>query len=367
MPYTLYGRYYVQGLDTSPIVSGRPDLFQNILNTLSIDSLTELTSLYNISDTVRGINPNNQRIIVIVDNRTTAWLMGSPGYEYASTFSSYPGLTYLQTSSFSKSVYNESSNYLAFELTLPQLTTRSGPVVSVQYSNSSLRNIATTMTYYALNNANYTLTLSGSDQYIVEGIPINWLFESIDSPEVLTFNITQLNDGSFLKIENAVPNNTVVIRWASNAQLDDVAWKFVQWQNGWQAGPYSSSKTGLLQFAPVEGMLRLSLNAGLAGGYSSVLITNLSLPLNNVTDLFLSVNGTQNTELALAVNLANGSRVFLFNSTSPTFFSISPNFQNIEQPWTLGNNTSISGIQIFIMSTDGSPCESFIKCFWAVQ
>ena len=367
IPYTLRGRYFVNGLNTLSMVSGRTNLFRSILYSLSVDSLTELVSLFDMSDGITGISSADRRIIVVINNRTTAWLMGLAGYEYASSFYSFPGLAYLQTSSFSTSLYNASSSYIVYELTVPALVTTNGLDVSVQYGNSSVRNVTTIMTYYDLKNANYTLTLKGSDQYLIEGIPVTWLLDSVNAPEVLTLKITQLKDGSLLKIEKAIPSHTIVIHWMSNAILGDVVWKFVQWQDGWQNGPYSSSKAGRLQFASIEGMLGLNLSAGVKGGYSSVFRTGLSLPLNDVTHLFFGVIGTKNTQLAVAVDLTDGRRVFLFNSTGPTFFSIQPNFQIFEHKLKLENNVSISGIQIFILSDDGSSCESYIKYFLATQ
>lgn len=368
MSYTLRGRYFVNGLNTLSMVSGRPDLFRSILSSLSVDSLTELVSLFDSSDGITGMNSANRRIIAVVNDRTTAWLMGDAGYEYASSFYSFPGLVYLQTSGFSKSLYNASSNYQVYGLTVPALVTTNGPEVSVQYNNSSVRNVTTFMAYYDVKNANYTLTLSGSDQYSIEGIPITWLLDSIDAPEVLALKITQLKNGSLLKIEKAIPSNTIAIHWISYSTLGDIVWKFVQWQDGWQTGPYSSSTAGRLQLASIGGMLKLNLSAGVRDGYSSVVKTDLSLPLNTVTHLFFGVNGTKNTRLAVAVDLTDERRVFLFNNTSPTFFSVQPSFQIIEDDQLeFGNDVLISGIQIFILSADGSPCESYIKCFLATQ
>ena len=366
IPYTLKGRYLANGLTSLSMISGRSDLFRKVLSSLDAKSLIELINLFDVSDSIRGVNSLNRRIITIVNNRTVAWLAGSAGYEYASSFQTFPGLVYLSRSSFSRSLYNASSTYLAYELSVPTLTTTKGPQLSVQFSNSSVHFVTTTMTYYDFVSPDYALSLSGSEQYMVEGIPLSWLLESIEAPKSATLNITQSSGGRILRIEKVIPDHQLEVHWKSYGALGNPLWKFVEWQDGWQAGPYSSPGTGVCRFSAVGGMLKLNLSAGVANGYSSVLWTRLSLPVNEGTSFFLRVNGTENAKLAVAVDLTDYRRVFLFNST-PTFFQLQPEFQTIQDLPKLGDDLRIEGIQIFILSTDGLPCESFIKYLFTAE
>jgi hypothetical protein len=366
MPYTLRGRYFVQGLDTLSIVSGRSDLFKNILLSFDSSSLAELRNLFTSSDNFRGLNVPNRKIVAVFNNRTTAWLAGLSGYEYSSSFYQTQSLDLFERSFFSKSLYNSSSTYLMYEITTPVLTTKNGPELNVQYGNSSIRSLQTTMTYFVPTNPNFTLSISGSNHYTIDGIPKQWLLDSIVTTGSSKIGVTQSNDGSLIMVNNSTPDNNISLQW-SFLPSGNVSWKIVNWQSGWQQGPYSNPKAGTLQFSDVNGMLEMNVGIGIKDGYSSILRTDFSLPLNQNTRLQVDVNGTRNTKLAIAIDLIDGQRVFLFNNTLVPFFPVIPQFRIFEYSWTFSSASQITGIQIFILSTDGAPCQSFIKYFIAVE
>ncbi len=368
MPYTLNGRFYTEGLQTLTIVSGRTDLFRNVILSLDVSSLGELVNLYDRSDKITGINSTDRQIVIVVDNRTCAWLAGSIGYQYASVFNSFPGLSMMSESSFCKNSFNVSSSYLSYEVTVPNLTVKVGPELPVQYDNSQPQPVASTMNYYDQKYPNFILNLSEAHGYIVKDVPKSWILDSVQSSDETILNVTQNHDGSVLTINNATPNSNVTIHWHLFAMHATITSKLVQWQTGWKTGAYSSPSTGTLSHQNVDGMLQVSLDNGVAGGYSSVFRNDLDLQVNNKTILMLNLNATQNAQVAVAITLLSGQKIFIYNSTSSSvFFYVNAQFENLENTIDIQKAVVISGLQFFIKSSDGVSCAAFVKSFIVVQ
>lgn len=361
IPYTLTGRYYVEGYNTLSIVSGRPDLFRGVLSSLDVNSLETILTLFKNSDQITGINSEDIQIIAIVNNRTTAWVSGSNSYQFANSFITFPGLSLLEKSTFSSELHSVSSYYLAFNLTLPDLMEGYGPELSVVYEDFSEEKITSIMTYYDINNPNYTLSLSGSKSYLVKNIPINWLLDSVETSDNSQIDVKQFENGTILGIDNLIAPQDVVVRWGSSETIGNINWKLVDWGDVWKIGPYSRDDLGFLNFSSSKGFLNLNFEAGVANCYCSIFRRDLNLTSNNELKLIISANATKNTMLAVAVDFADKTRLFAFNNTSPTFFGLSDGFKILERKFELSKSSTIVGFQIFIRSTDGKPCQSFIK------
>ena len=301
MPLTLTGRYYVNGLDTATIPGGKQSLFTEVLTTLNVNSLATLVKLYESSDEVMGMKQAFP-IVVVINNRTTSWVSSSwQGYQYSNIFNSYEGLLNFGQNSLSKSLYNVSSSYLSYELSTPQLTTETGPNLTVQFDNSSTKQIATTEKYYDSNFPNFTISLSGSNQYIVKEISSNWLLDSLEADNNSLLNITMADNGKILSITDTDPENEVLIQWTTPEVLGNVTLNFVQWSNGWYMGPYSEPKVGALTYESIGNTFELTLANGVKGGYCSIYRNDLQISLNSKSVLLFEVNATSNAQLAFAL------------------------------------------------------------------
>jgi hypothetical protein len=367
MPYTMSGRYYLNALNTASLVSGRSDLFRNVLMSLDINSFAELVNLYNASDLIMGFNQHDRQIIAVINNRTTAWLANSFGYQYSSVFTHYEGLNLVNGSSFCKPLYNPSDWYLSFNLTLPKFTIEDGVKLHVQSDKTTIREETTTMSYYDPKFPSYELNLSNASSYVIEGIPKIWSFDNIESSVPSNIILNELDEGSTLSIDNVKFDSKIALHWHLLPVSENEFWKLIEWNNGWETGPMSSQDTGIFNYKTKNTMLNIGLGAGVSGGYTSIINKDLNFSMANESVLYMEANATDNTRLAVSLTLANGQRIFVFNSTDPTFFSLSPSFKLYKQNIIFENSTTLSRIQIFIKSTDGLPCNALIKSIFDTE
>jgi len=218
MPYTVLARTYLTPTVTSPIVTANPELFEQTMVEFWLPSLNQLWELYNESSASMGIAPPANDVLVVVNNRTTAWVNGwsYPGwgpssYYLSPNFTPFGGLGLLIQSGLVSPI-RITSSYWAYLLKVPAHQSTVGPAISV-YVEGGKESINTLEESYEPSEHYYLVNLTGSKTFLVSDVPSQWTYVGAIGNSTET-SVIEKNETTFL-VYMANPNSQIQLRWFS--------------------------------------------------------------------------------------------------------------------------------------------------------
>ena len=93
-------------------------LFKSVVAALSVPALIDLIENYSITDKYMGLNSSALQVVLIVNNRTSWWVNGLENFTLADRFMDFPGYAAYPGAPFVSSVYNVSSTYRIYTLSI---------------------------------------------------------------------------------------------------------------------------------------------------------------------------------------------------------------------------------------------------------